>query len=148
LEQVIAIGGLKGIMGMLPGVQKLKGQISEAQLEDRQVRRQIGIIRSMTRDERRKPDILNSSRRKRIASGAGVEVADVNRLIKMHRNMADMAKAMGKGRLPAAFGGGRMPNPEALKQLGGGKLPQAPSASGALPGLPGGLPGLPGGKKN
>jgi signal recognition particle subunit SRP54 len=141
LQQVIAIGGMKGIMGMLPGVQKLKGQISEAQLEDRQIRRQIGIIRSMTRAERAKPDVLNSSRRKRIAAGAGVEVQEVNRLLKMHRNMADMAKQMGKGRMPAALGGGRMPSPEQLKHLGGGKIP---SVDGGLPGLP----GLPGSKKN
>ena len=137
LRQVIAIGGLKGVMGMLPGVQKLKGQINEAQLEDRQVHRQIAIIRSMTKDERKKPDLLNGSRRKRIAKGAGVDVADVNKLAKMHRQMSDMAKQMGKGRMPAAFGGGRMPSPEALKQMGAGN---------ALPGLPGGLPGLP--KKN
>jgi signal recognition particle subunit SRP54 len=137
LQQVLAIGGLKGVMGMLPGVQKIKSQINEAHLDDGQIRRQIGIIRSMTNAERRKPDLLNGSRRKRIAKGAGVEVAEVNRLVKMHRNMADMAKAMGKGRLPAAFGGGRMPGPEAIKQMGGAK---------SLPGLPGrGLPGLPGG---
>ena len=137
LRQVIAIGGLKGVMGMLPGVQKLKGQINEAQLEDRQVHRQIAIIRSMTKDERKKPDLLNGSRRKRIAKGAGVDVADVNKLAKMHRQMSDMAKQMGKGRMPAAFGGGRMPSPEALKQMGVGN---------ALPGSPGGPPGLP--KKN
>ncbi|MBL8549717.1 MAG: signal recognition particle protein [Hyphomonadaceae bacterium] len=143
LQQVLAIGGLKGIMGMLPGVQKIKNQVSDAQLDDGQVNRQIAIIRSMTKAERAKPDLLNSSRRKRIAAGAGVEVSEVNRLIKMHRSMADMAKAMGKGKMP--FGGGRMPSPEQLKQMGGGKLPGMPA--GGMPGLPG-LPGLPGNKKN
>ncbi|MET0183213.1 MAG: signal recognition particle protein, partial [Caulobacterales bacterium] len=163
LSQVLAIGGLKGVMGMLPGVQKLKGQINEANLEDKQIHRQIAVIRSMTKAERKKPDLLNGSRRKRIAKGAGVEVAEVNKLIKMHRTMADMAKQMGKGKMPGMGGGmgammpgmpggGRMPNMEALKQLGGGKI--APP-SGGLPGLPGlgggglpGLPGLPGNKKN
>jgi signal recognition particle subunit SRP54 len=71
----------------------------------------------------------------------------------MHRNMADMAKAMGKGKMPfgapgmGGLGGGGMPNPEALRQLGSGKpLPTLNSQSG-LPGLPGGLPGLPGSNK-
>ncbi|HWA01115.1 MAG TPA: signal recognition particle protein [Caulobacterales bacterium] len=153
LEQVMQIGGLKGIMGMLPGVAKIKGQINEAALDDKQIRRQVGIIRSMTAAERRKPDLINGSRRRRIAAGAGVEVAEVNRLIKMHRGMADMAKAMGKGKLPGMGGGfgGGMPNPEMLKNLGGGRLPAGPP-QGGLPGLPGqtappGLPGLPGSNK-
>ena len=149
LNQLIQIGGLKGVMGMLPGAQKIKNQISDAQLDDGQIRRQIGIIRSMTRAERQKPDLLNGRRRARIAKGAGVEVAEVNRLLKMHRNMADMAKRMGKGKMP--FGmpgmGGGMPSPEALKQLGSGaKLPGLNPQSGP-PGLPGGLPGLPGSDK-
>src|SRR6185436_11659998 len=108
LQQLIQIGGLKGVMGMLPGVQKLKNQISESQLDDKQVTRQIGIIRSMTRAERAKPDLLNGRRRARIAKGAGVEVAEVNRLLKLHRNMADMAKAMGKGKMPFGLPGGGM----------------------------------------
>lgn len=149
LNQLIQIGGLKGVMGMLPGAQKIKSQISEAQLDDRQLRRQIGIIRSMTKAERAKPDLLNGRRRARIARGAGVEVVEVNRLLKMHRNMADMAKAMGKGKMP--FGmpgmGGGMPSPEALKQLGSGKPLPGLNPHSALPGLPGGLPGLPGSNK-
>ncbi|MGE0530404.1 MAG: signal recognition particle protein [Hyphomonadaceae bacterium] len=150
LSQVLQIGGLKGVMGMLPGVQKMKNQISDAQLDDRQIHRQIGIIRSMTKAERQKPDLINGRRRARIAKGAGVEVVEVNRLLKMHRNMADMAKAMGKGKMP--FGGmpgmgGGMPNPEALKQLGSGKALPGLNPQSGLPGLPGGLPGLPGSNK-
>ncbi|MBC7770131.1 MAG: signal recognition particle protein [Phycisphaerales bacterium] len=148
LGQLIQLGGLKGVMGMLPGVQKMKNQISDAQLDDKQIHRQIGIIRSMTKAERAKPDLLNGRRRARIAKGAGVQVVEVNRLLKMHRNMADMAKAMGKGKMP--FGmpgmGGGMPNPEALKQLGSGKSLPGLNPSG-LPGLPGRLPGLPGSDK-
>ena len=153
LNQIIQIGGLKGVMGMLPGAQKIKSQISDAQLDDRQLRRQIGVIRSMTPAERQKPDLINGRRRARIARGAGVEVAEVNRLLKMHRNMSDMAKAMGKGKMP--FGmpgmGGGGPNPEALKHLGAGRpLPGVAPPSG-LPGLQGlsggGLPGLPGSNK-
>ncbi|MEZ5995919.1 MAG: signal recognition particle protein [Hyphomonadaceae bacterium] len=149
LGQLIQIGGLKGVMGMLPGVQKMKNQISDAQLDDRQIHRQIGIIRSMTKAERAKPDLINGRRRARIARGAGVEVVEVNRLLKMHRNMADMAKAMGKGKMP--FGmpgmGGAMPSPEALKQLGAGKRLPGINSPGGLPGLPSGLPGLPGSDK-
>jgi signal recognition particle subunit SRP54 len=148
------IGGLKGVMGMLPGVQKIKNQINEAALDDRQITRQIGIIRSMTKAERAKPDLINGKRRARIARGAGVEVADVNKLLKMHRGMADMAKAMGKGKSP--FGampgmpGAGMPSPEALKQLGAGRPAPGggPAAPPGLQGLPqSGLPGLPGSNK-
>jgi signal recognition particle subunit SRP54 len=149
LGQVIQIGGLKGVMGMLPGVQKMKNQISDAQLDDRQIHRQIGIIRSMTKQERQKPDLINGRRRARIAKGAGVEVVEVNRLLKMHRNMADMAKAMGKGKMPFGMpgAGGGMPNPEALKQLGSGKALPGLNPQSGFPGLPGGLPGLPGSNK-
>ncbi|PZO49021.1 MAG: signal recognition particle protein [Alphaproteobacteria bacterium] len=150
LGQVLQIGGLKGVMGMLPGVQKVKSQISDASLDDKQLHRQIAIIRSMTKAERSKPDLLNGKRRARIAKGSGVEVAEVNRLIKMHRNMADMAKAMGKGKMPfgmPGMGGGDMPSPEALKQLGSGKSLPGLNPQSGLPGLPGGLPGLPGSNK-
>jgi signal recognition particle subunit SRP54 len=138
----------------LEQVMQMKGQLNEAALDDGQIRRQIGIIRSMTAAERRKPDLINGSRRRRIAKGAGVEVAEINRLVKMHRNMADMAKAMGRGKLPGALGaamGGGMPSPEQLKQLGSGRsLPGMPG--GGLPGLSGqnalpNLPGLPGSDK-
>ena len=134
-------------------MQKLKGQISDAQLDDKQITRQIAIIRSMTKAERAKPDLLNGRRRARIAKGAGVEVAEVNRLAKLHRSMADMAKRVGKGKSPFAIPGmgGRMPSPDALKQMGGqmggpGGVPGI-NPTGGLPGLPGQLPGLPGGNK-
>jgi signal recognition particle subunit SRP54 len=151
LGQVLQIGGLKGVMGMLPGVQKMKSQISDASLDDKQIHHQIAIIRSMTKAERAKPDLLNGRRRARIAKGAGLEVAAVNRLVKMHRNMADMAKRMGKGKMPLGMPGmapgGGMPSPEALKRLGAGApLPGLNPQSG-LPGLPGSLPGLPGSNK-
>ena len=142
---MLQIGGLKGVMGMLPGAQKIKNQISDAQLNDKQIHRQIGIIRSMTKAERVKPDLINGRRRARIAKGAGVEVAEVNRLLKMHRNMADMAKAVGKGKMPFGMPGmpGGGPSPEALKQLGAGRTLPGLTAPKGLPGLP----GLPGGDK-
>jgi signal recognition particle subunit SRP54 len=145
LNQMIAMGGLKGLMGMLPGVQKVKSQMAAANLDDGQVRRQIAVIRAMTKAERKKPDVLNASRRRRIAKGAGVDVAEVNRVLKMHRSMADMVKSIGKGKMPNILGGaaGGFRNPAAM--------PQAQKLAQSLPGLPGaganpppGLPGLPG----
>ncbi|MCX5569718.1 MULTISPECIES: signal recognition particle protein [Kaistia] len=163
LRQMEKIGGMSGMLGMLPGVGKIKKQIEGANLDDSVIKRQVAIISSMTRAERRNPDILKASRKKRIAAGSGVKVEDVNRLLKMHRQMADMMKAMGKqkgggmlGKMMGALGGGMggmggmppggMPNidPAQLeklaKQMGGG----AGLPPGLPPGLGKGLPGLPG----
>ena len=168
LAQAEKIGGLSGIMGMLPGVGKLKEQMAAANIDDRILKRQRAIILSMTPQERRNPDILKASRKKRIAAGAGVNVEQVNKLLKQHRGMADMMKAMGggkrgpMGKMAQMFGlGGGMPQPtpeqiEAMqKQLGGQlppnmpKLPDAPPAGAfgpkpGAPGLPGAMPKLPG----
>ena len=157
LSQMERMGGMEGLMGMLPGVQKMKGQIAEAGLNDKSIRRQKAIISSMTKAERKKPDILQASRKRRIAAGAGVDVAEINRLLKQHRQMADAFKAMskngGKGfaRMASMLGGGGG-GMDRLKALGGGKLPPADPAElekqlKGLPGLggaPNGLPGLPG----
>ena len=169
LAQAEKIGGLSGIMGMLPGVGKLKEQMAAANIDDRILKRQRAIILSMTPQERRNPDILKASRKKRIAAGAGVNVEQVNKLLKQHRGMADMMKAMGggkrgpMGKMAQMFGlGGGMPQPtpeqiEAMqKQMGGQlppnmpKLPDAPPAGAfgpkpGMPGLPPKLPGLGGG---
>jgi signal recognition particle subunit SRP54 len=148
LGQMLRIGGLKGMMGLMPGVSKLKNQLDAAQLDDKVLKRQIAIINSMTPAERRKPDVLNASRKRRIAAGAGAKVEEINRLLKSHRQMADMMKAMGKkkgglfGGLGSMFGGGGMPDidPAALEELQKqGKLPNLPA--GLPPGLPGGAPG-------
>src|SRR5580698_1270222 len=98
LLQMANMGGISGLMGMMPGIAKMKNQIANAGLDDRVIKRQVAIIDSMTRQERKNPDILKASRKKRIAAGAGVRVEDVNKLLKMHRNMADMMKAMGSGK--------------------------------------------------
>ncbi len=92
----------------------------------------------MTRQERKNPDILKASRKKRIAAGAGLEVQEINKLLKMHRNMADMMKAMGSGkRGPMAgiaqamgFGGG-MPSPEQIKAL----QEKMPGGAGGMAGI-------------
>ena len=156
--QMKRMGGMEGLMGFLPGVQKVKKQMAEANINDKMLDRQAAIISSMTKAERKKPDILQASRKRRIAAGAGVDVADVNRLLKQHRQMADAFKMMskdgGKGfaRMAGMMGGGGM---DRLKALGGGKLPQPDpaqleelgkmAAGGKLPGLGGpGAPKLPG----
>lgn len=167
LRQMEKLGGMSGMMGMLPGVGKMKKQIEASNLDDKMFKRQVAIIQSMTPTERRKPEVLKASRKKRIAAGSGVQVAEVNKLLKMHRQMADMMKAMGKkkgGMLGGLFGGG-MPSPEEIAAAqaaqggAGGDAGAAPSldpdalakmaqqAGGGLPGLgaPGGLPGLGGG---
>jgi signal recognition particle subunit SRP54 len=151
LSQMQKMGGMQGIMGLLPGVQKVKKQIAESGIDDSIFRRQQAIISSMTKLERKKPDILAASRKRRIAAGAGVDVAEVNRLLKQHRQMADMFKAMSKdggksmARMAGMLGGGDMSK---LKAMGGGKVAQpdqnSPGGLGGLPGLPG-LPGSGGG---
>jgi signal recognition particle subunit SRP54 len=153
LAQMERMGGMEGLMGLLPGVQKIKRQIADAGVSDGMLRRQRAIIGSMTAKERRKPDILQASRKRRVAAGAGVEVSEINRLLKQHRQMQDAFKMMardgGKGlaRMAGMFGGGGM---DKLKALGAGATLPAPGAPG-LPGLggpaspPPSLPGLGGG---
>src|SRR5271170_4428539 len=98
LQQMASMGGISGLMGMMPGIAKMKNQIANAGLDDKILKRQVAVIDSMTRQERKNPDILKASRKKRIAAGSGVKVEEVNKLLKMHRNMADMMKAMGSGK--------------------------------------------------
>ncbi len=150
LKQMQKIGGMSGVLGMLPGIGKIKNQIAEANLDDKVLKRQHAIITSMTPKERRSPKIIDGKRRRRIAAGSGTKVEDVNRLLKMHRQMADMMKAMGKkkGMLARMFGGGGgmpEPTPEMIEQLQRGEMPKG-LPTGGMPRLPGlgggGLPGL------
>ncbi|OYX86670.1 MAG: signal recognition particle protein, partial [Azorhizobium sp. 35-67-5] len=168
LNQMQKLGGMNGLMGLLPGVGKIKNQIAAANIDDKVFKRQVAIISSMTRQERRNPKVLDASRKRRVAAGSGTKVEEINRLLKMHRQMADMMKAMGGAagkRGPMAglanmFGmGGGMPSPEQIQQMadkmpgglpgaGGGLPPTMPGlGKGMPPGLPptfpGGLPGLP-----
>lgn len=99
LRQLKKMGGMGGLMGMLPGIAKVKKQMSEAKIDDGMLKRQEAIILSMTKAERRDPKLLNAKRRVRIAKGSGTDVADVNRLIKQFGDMQKMMKqvqAMGK----------------------------------------------------
>ncbi|MBY0430478.1 MAG: signal recognition particle protein, partial [Rhodospirillales bacterium] len=96
LRQIKKMGDMKGILGMLPGIGKIKKQIDEAKIDDRMVGRQEAIILSMTPKERRHPDLLKASRKRRIALGSGTSVQEVNKLLKQHQQMADMMKKVGR----------------------------------------------------
>jgi signal recognition particle subunit SRP54 len=154
LEQMIKMGGMQGIMGMMPGMKKMAKQAEDAGMDDKVLKQQIALIQSMTKRERANPQILQASRKKRIAAGAGMEVSDLNKLLKMQRQMGDMMKKMGKmgkGKmLKQAMGGmfgkgGGMPDMGGMdpSQMDPKALEQAAKAMGGK--LPGGLPGLGGG---
>jgi signal recognition particle subunit SRP54 len=145
LEQMQALkkmGPLSGLMGMMPGMPK---EMKNAQIGDDQLKPVEAIIRSMTPTERRKPEIINGSRRTRIATGSGTTVAEVNRLIKQFSEMQKMMKRMGA--MGMARGGGKG------KKGKGGRVTRAMSGlagmpggmpGAGMPGLPPGFPGLPG----
>jgi ribosomal protein S16 len=145
LTQMQGMGGLGGLMSMLPGIAKMKNQLAAANIDEGVIKRQIAIIDSMTPQERRNPDILKASRKKRIASGSGTTPEAINKLLKMHRGMSDMMKMMGGAKrgpladLAKAMGlGAGMPSPEQLaemaKKMPGGQLPPG------MPGLPPTMP--------
>lgn len=124
LRQVQKLGSLGGIIGMIPGLSKFKSQIEQAGVGDNLIKKQEAVILSMTRQERKNPDIIKASRKKRIAAGAGVEVHEVNKLLKSYEQMSTMMKRMGK------MGG--------MKGLASQMMNKSPF---------GGLSGLPGGRK-
>jgi signal recognition particle subunit SRP54 len=139
------MGGMSGLMSMLPGMAKIKNQLAERNLDETVLKRQMAIIDSMTPRERRNPDLLKASRKRRIAAGSGTKPEDINRLLKMHRTMADVMKAMGGAKRGPMAGlanmlglggglGGGVPSPEQMAKLAE-KMPG---------GLPSGLPGAPG----
>ena len=161
LGQMQKMGGMGGLMKLMPGMGKMKKQLDAAGgIDDRLLKQQQAIILSMTPQERRKPELLKASRKKRIAAGSGMSVQEVNKLLKMHRQMSDMMKKMGKGgmaglmqqmggmpgmpKMPGGMMGGKggpmggMPNPadmspEQLEEL----KKQLPPGLGKLPGLGG-----------
>ncbi|MGG7516995.1 signal recognition particle protein [Allorhizobium undicola] len=171
LKQMQKMGGMGGIMNLMPGMAGMKDKMASAGLDDRMFKRQLAIISSMTRAERSNPDILKHSRKKRIAAGSGTDAAEINKLLKMHRQMADMMKMMGGkkggGMMKQLMGGlagkmglggmGGMPDlssmdPKQLEALAkqaeaaGIKPPPGLGMGGGLPGLGGAkLPGLGGG---
>jgi signal recognition particle subunit SRP54 len=158
-------------MGLMPGMSGMKDQMAASGFDDKAIKRQLAIIGSMTKAERADPDILKHSRKQRIAKGSGTDAAAINKLLKMHRSMADMMKAMGgrgkgggksAGMMRGLMGG--LANKMGMGGLMGGGMPdlskmdpkqleaiqkQMGQSGMKLPGLPGGaggLPGLPGPK--
>lgn len=158
LRQMKKLGGMNGIMGLLPGMGRMKDQLASAGLNDGIFSRQLAIISSMTQHERANPDILKHSRKQRIAKGSGTTAADINKLLKMHRQMADMMKAMGGkggGMMKKMMGG--LGSRLGLGGLGGGipdlssvdtKQLEALQKQAQTAGLDAGLPGLPHGVSN
>jgi signal recognition particle subunit SRP54 len=137
LRQMQKMGGLSGLMGMMPGMGKIKGAMQNANIDDNILKHQEAIILSMTLHERGKPEVLNASRRKRIAAGSGTTVQEVNRLLKQFQDtqtmMKRMAKMGGKGMmrgLAGMLGGGAMGEMEEMARnmqaqnggMGGGIL--------------------------
>lgn len=163
LRQMQKMGGMGGLMGMMPGMARAKDQMAAAGMDDKMFGRQLAIISSMTPKERANPEILKHSRKKRIAAGSGTSAAEINKLLKMHRQMADMMKSMkgkrGGGMMGKLMGGmglpgggmglpGGMPDPAQMSEKDLRKLQkQAEQLGLGAPGAPGGgLPGLGGPK--
>ena len=96
LKQIGKMGSISGILGMLPGISKVKAQMADANLDTAVFKRQAAIISSMTIKEKRNPDILKASRKKRIAAGSGTSVQEVNKLLKQFDDMSTMMKKMSK----------------------------------------------------
>jgi len=96
LRQLRKMGGLSGLMGMLPGAMQAKAAMSKAKIDEKQLKRQEAVILAMTPKERRNPDLIHASRKKRIAKGSGVAVQDVNKLLKQHADMLKMMKRVNK----------------------------------------------------
>ncbi|MDE2385825.1 MAG: signal recognition particle protein [Alphaproteobacteria bacterium] len=172
LKQIQKLGGMGGVMKMLPGMGKVQKQLEGVDLDKTVFNRQLAIISSMTKAERRNPKIIDGKRRKRIAAGSGTKVEDINKLLKMHLQMAEMMKQMGQGKglLGKMMGGKAMPSEEEMaamqKELEGmdpnslppelrdmmnaggaaaaGGMPKMPNMDELMKGLPGGMPKLPG----
>lgn len=107
LKQIQKMGSMSGILGMIPGMGKYKEQLKNIDLDGKEVKHIEAIILSMTPQERQNVDILNGSRRKRIADGSGVQIQEVNRMMKQFKEMQKQMKKMkiGKMRRPGGFGG-------------------------------------------
>ncbi|MGF7147417.1 signal recognition particle subunit SRP54 [Sphingomonas zeicaulis] len=152
LDQMRRMGGLGMLASMLPGVKKVQNAMANGQVDDRILVRMDAIIGSMTPKERGKPELLNAKRKIRVAKGSGTTVQDVNRLLKMHQEMANAMKKIkkmgGLKGLAGMLGGGGGGGMGGLGGLlgGGGGAGGTPPAG--LPGLPGAPQGLPPGFQN
>ena len=98
LRQMKKMGGMEGVMSMLPGVNKMKAKMDQANIDERMLIENEAIILSMTKNEKENPKIISGSRRKRISQGAGVDVSKINKLLKQFKMMSDMMKKMTQGK--------------------------------------------------
>ena len=134
LRQMQNMGGLGALAGMMPGMKKAKAAMQASGMDDRVLLRMDAIIGSMTAKERKRPELLNAKRKKRVAAGSGTQVQDVNKVLKMHqemgRAMKQIKKMGGLKGLGALFGKGGLG--AAMPGLGG---PGGPGPLGGLPGL-------------
>ena len=113
LRQMKKMGGMEGVMSLLPGVNKIKTQMENSSIDEKMLIENEAIILSMTKKEKENPKVISGSRRKRIANGSGVDVSKINKLLKQFRMMSDMMKKMSQGKkIPS----GSMPD-EILNQL-------------------------------
>ena len=96
LQQMRKMGGLSGLMDMLPGAGKMKDQMAKANIDERMIGQQEAIISSMTKKERSRPKLIHASRKRRIAAGSGTTVQDVNKLLKQFQTMSKVMKRMSK----------------------------------------------------
>ena len=144
LSQMRSMGGIGALMGMMPGMKKMQNAAAQSGMDDKMLIRMDAMISSMTPKERAKPGLINAKRKIRIAKGSGMQVQDVNRLLKMHQEMETAMKRIkkmgGLKGLGAMFGrGGGMGG-----LMGGGAGQMGPSGpGGGLPGLGGGMPNIP-----
>jgi signal recognition particle subunit SRP54 len=140
LRQMQRMGGLGALAGMMPGLKGMKGAMDKAQ-DSKALVHMEAMLSSMTAKERAKPELINAKRKIRVAKGSGTTVQEINKLLKMHQEMATAMKRLkkmgGLGKLAAMFSKG------GLEGALGGLAPQGALAPGGLPGLGGGgLPGL------
>ncbi len=147
-QQMKRMGGVGSLMKMLPGLGKFSDQIDSANLDGKVMKRQEAIIQSMTKAERAKPTLLNASRRKRIAAGAGMTVQDVNKLVKQYEQMEQVMRKMRKmgmggmlGAMKGLMGKDDQARLEEMQQQENISLPGMPQSMG---GMGGGFRGLPG----
>ena len=154
LQQMKKMGGIGALAGMIPGMKKAQAAMSQSGMDDRILLRMDAIITSMTPKERTKPELLNAKRKIRVANGSGTTVQDVNKLIKMHQEMATAMKRikkMGglKGMMAMLGNGGPGGGLGGLgNAMGGPELGDAMNQMGGLPGLPGTGAKLPPGFQN
>jgi signal recognition particle subunit SRP54 len=148
LAQMQRMGGITGLAAMLPGMKKMQGAMAQSGVDNKVLVHMDAMIGSMTPKERARPELMNAKRKIRVAKGSGTTVQEVNKLLKMHQDMAGMMKKLrkmgGLGKLGALFGGGGGMGGGGLGGLGG-----LGGAGGGMPPLPGGgggaMPGLRGG---